>query len=349
MDEEVRRYYGQVLQSSADLRTSACCTDAFMPAHVRAVLAKIHPEVQARYYGCGLVLPDAIEGARVLDLGCGSGRDCYVIAALVGEGGAVTGVDMTPEQLAVAREHRDFHASAFGYARPNVAFLDGDIERLADVALRDEDFDLIVSNCVINLARDKAAVLREAFRVLRTGGELYFADIYADRRIPDALRADPVLRGECLSGALYWNDFINLAKACGFADPRLVTDRPVTIDDPALAARTGNIAFYSATWRLWKLPGLEPACEDYGHAVRYRGTVSHCADRLLLDKHHAFETGKVEPVCGNTYRMLRETRFASHFDYLDGAGTHFGIFTGCGVSLPFGNAVGAAVSGGSCC
>jgi SAM-dependent methyltransferase len=349
MDEQVRHYYGEVLQSSADLRTSACCTDAAPPAHVREVLAKVHPDVQARYYGCGLVLPDAVAGARVLDLGCGAGRDCYAISALVGEGGSVVGVDMTPEQLAVARAHRDHHARAFGYARSNVEFLDGDIERLADAGLRDEDFDVIVSNCVINLARDKAAVLREAYRALRPGGELYFADMYADRRIPGPLRADPVLRGECLSGALYWNDFVNLAKACGFSDPRLVTDRPVTVDDPALAARTGNIAFYSATWRLWKLAGLEPACEDYGQAVRYRGTVAHCPDRLVLDKHHVFQTGKLELVCGNTFRMLRETRFGPHFDYLDGAGIHFGIFAGCGVSIPFGGAVSASSSGGSCC
>jgi hypothetical protein len=121
------------------------------------------------------------------------------------------------------------------------------------------------------------------------------------------------------------------------------------VDDPALASRLGSIRFYSATWRLWKLPGLEPACEDYGAAVRYRGTVPHCPDRLALDKHHVFQAGKVEPVCGNTLRMLRETRFAAHFDFIDGPGRHFGIFAGCGTAMPFDVAGGAVISGASCC
>jgi SAM-dependent methyltransferase len=349
MDDKVRRYYGEVLRTSADLRTSACCTEAALPDHVKAVLGRVHDEVSARYFGCGLVLPDALEGARVLDLGCGAGRDCYVISALVGEGGSVVGVDMTPEQLAVARRHREYHARAFGQGGSNVEFLDGNIERLGDIGLANADFDVIVSNCVINLVEDKAAVLREAYRLLREGGELYFADIYADRRVPVRLRSDPVLHGECLAGALYWNDFITLAKACGFRDPRLVADRPVTVDDPALATQLGNLRFFSATWRLWKLPGLEPACEDYGQAVRYRGSVPHCADRLQLDKHHVFQTGKLVLVCGNTWRMLRESRFSAHFEFLDGPGMHFGIFPGCGLALPFSGPVNEPTSGVSCC
>lgn len=289
------------------------------------------------------------QGARVLDLGCGAGRDCYAISALVGAQGSVVGIDMTAQQLAVARRHREHHAREFGHGRSNVEFIEADIERLEDAGLADESFDVIVSNCVVNLARDKAAVLSGAHRLLRTGGELYFADIYADRRVPAPLREDPVLVGECLAGALYWNDFLNLAKACGFADPRLVADRPVAVEDPALAARAGNLRFFSATWRLWKLPGLEPACEDYGQAVRYRGTVAHCPDRLALDKHHLFQAGKLEPVCGNTWRMLRESRFSRHFDFIDGAGTHFGIFAGCGLAMPFDGPAAGGTSGGSCC
>ena len=349
MDDKVRHYYGEVLQSSADLKTSACCTADAPAEHIRAVLGQLHEEVLTRYYGCGLVLPDAIQGARVLDLGCGAGRDCYAISALVGESGSVVGVDMTAEQLAVARRHRDYHALRFDYARSNVEFLEADIERLGETTLAAESFDVIVSNCVINLARDKAAVLRDAHRLLRTGGEMYFADIYTDRRVPVALREDPVLLGECLAGALYWNDFLSLARACGFADPRLVADRPVSVDDPVLRARTGEIRFFSATWRLWKLPGLEPVGEDYGQGVRYRGSVAHCPDRLVLDKHHVFPAGQLGRGCGNTVRMLRESRFQAHFDFVAGPGEHLGIFPGCGLAMPFDGGSRGPTSGGSCC
>ncbi len=91
---------------------------------------------------------------------------------------------------------------------------------------------MIVSNCVVNLSPDKDAVLREVQRLLKPGGEFYFSDVYADRRVPDKVRNDPVLYGECLGGALYWNDFQRLAKRHGFADPRLVDDRPLEITDP---------------------------------------------------------------------------------------------------------------------
>jgi len=133
-----------------------------------------------------------------------------------------------------------------------VRFLEGYIERLGELGLEDASFDVIVSNCVINLCPDKAAVLREVFRLLKGGGEFYFSDVYADRRVPAAVRDDPVLYGECLGGALYCQDFLALARAAGFADPRLVEDRALAVTDQALAARLGNIRFFSATWRRFR-------------------------------------------------------------------------------------------------
>jgi len=98
------------------------------PEHVTAALAEIHEEVRevrevrARYYGCGLVLPEALEGCRILGLGCGSGRDCYLLSKLVGPDGEIVGVDMTEAQLAVAQRHREYHRAQFGYPEPNVRF-----------------------------------------------------------------------------------------------------------------------------------------------------------------------------------------------------------------------------------
>ena len=348
MHEQVKDYYGKTLQNSEDLQTNACCTDTAMPDYLKAVLSPIHDEVMARYYGCGLIAPQLLKGMRILDLGCGSGRDCYALSALVGEQGYVVGVDMTDEQLHIANQYVDYHTERFGYDQPNVRFVKGYIEKLDQLDLEANSFDIIVSNCVINLSPDKEAVLKHAYRLLKPGGEMYFSDVYSDRRIPPDLISDPVLYGECLSGALYWNDFVNLAKHCGFSDPRLVEDRVLTIDNPEIQSRLAGISFFSATYRLFKLEALEPACEDYGQAVIYKGTIPHSPHQVLLDKHHLIAAGKVFPVCGNTYRMLHDTRFKDHFEFIGNWETHFGIFEGCGTALPFAT-TSTDQSDGGCC
>lgn len=347
MQEFVQAYYGKILAQTSDLRTNACCTVDAPPRHVAAALELIHADVKNRYYGCGLVLPEAVEGCRILDLGCGSGRDCYLLAQLVGPDGYVVGVDMTDEQLAVARQYGSYHQQAFGYAQANVEFHKGFIECLEDLPLEPESFDLIVSNCVINLSPDKAAVLRGAYALLKPGGELYFADVYADRRVPEAVASDPVLYGECLGGALYWNDFQSLARAAGFLDPRLVADRPIELAEPALRAAVGDTKFFSATYRLFKLDGLEPACEDYGQSVVYRGTIPDHPERFALDKHHDIPAGEPFHVCGNTFDMLHRSRLQPHFDFRGDRSLHRGIFPGCGTSMPYDTD--GPRPGGGCC
>ncbi len=347
MHENVKEYYGKILSSSKDLKTNACCTADTEPDYLKQAMSLIHPEVSSKYYGCGLVRPQLLENLDILDLGSGSGRDCFLLSWLCGEKGSVTGIDMTDEQLEVANRYIDYHARAFGYKQANVRFIKGYIE---SIDLPDSQFDVIVSNCVINLSPDKAAVLKEAYRLLKPGGELYFSDVYSDRRIARELVENPVLYGECLSGALYWNDFLNLAKNCGFGDPRLVEDRPLEIDNPDIDQLIGHINFYSATYRLFKLEGLEPACEDYGQAVIYKGSIAHHPHQFKLDSHHIIETGKVFPVCGNTWKMLHETRFRPHFEFIGNRQTHYGIFPGCGSSIPFQNhGEQTAQAGSSCC
>jgi len=346
--DAVKEYYSKHLKTSNDLKTNACCTGAAPPAHIERAMINVHDEVSMKYYGCGLCLPDDIEGLSILDLGCGAGRDVYIASQLVGAKGRVVGVDMTQEQLDVAIAHKDWHAAKFGFA--NVDFKLGFIERLGELGLPDASFDVIVSNCVINLSPDKEAVLREAYRLLKPGGEIYFSDVYSDRRVPQALREDSVLWGECISGALYWNDFHNLAKKSGFLDPRLMKDSVITVNNPNLEAKLGCIKFFSATYRLFKLDDLESHCEDYGQAVIYKGTVDHCPDVFVLDGHHSIEKGRVFPVCGNTWKMLYDTRFKRHFDFIGSFDTHYGIYDGCGTLIPFESAKeGKAGAGGSCC
>jgi SAM-dependent methyltransferase len=357
--DKVKDYYGKELSSSEDLKTDACCTAGAPPQYIQDCIKKIHPEVVSRYYGCGLCLPQyPLEGATVLDLGSGSGRDVYIASQLVGPTGKVVGVDMTDEQLAVANEHVGYHAEKFGFA--NVEFKKGYLEDLADLDLEPNSFDVIISNCVINLCSDKEAVLKECLNLLKPGGELYFSDVYANRRVPKVLQEDEVLWGECLSGALYWNDFENMARKVGFTDPRLVEDAPITVqnkDVERAISESGNdsLEFYSATYRLWNLD-LEPHCEDYGQAVIYKGAEAGAMERYpsgwLLDKHHYFEAGKIHPVCGNTYKMLHETRLRDHFAFVGNWEHHYGIFEGCGSSLPYGTTAdegGKGAATGGCC
>ncbi len=323
--DDVRRYYGEVLQSSSDLKTGACCTLDAMPAYLQSQLADVHPEVKARFYGCGSPLPPALEGMTVLDLGCGSGRDAYLLSRLVGEHGRVIGVDMTAEQLAVARTHQQWHVQRFGHARSNVDFIEGYIEDLAGCGITDASIDVVVSNCVLNLSPEKGRVFSEIMRVLKPGGELYFSDVFADRRIPESLRHDPVLLGECLSGALYTEDFRRMLATAGCADARVVSSSPVPLFDEAVIAKIGMINFRSITIRAFKLP-LEDRCEDYGQIATYLGTMPNLPHAFELDDHHRLQTGRPMLVCGNTFDMLAGTRYARHFRLQGDKLVHYGLF-----------------------
>ncbi len=344
--KEIQEYYGDILKNSQDLQTNACTLFDGPPDYIKKIISSIHPEVLERFYGCGLTVPQELENCSVLDLGSGSGRDCYIISKLVGENGKVVGVDMTDNQLAVAKKHIKYHQDTFGYKSSNVEFLKAELESLNKLNLEKESFDIAVSNCVINLCTDKEAVLKNIYNLLKEGGEMYFSDIYSDRRIKKELREDKLLYGECLSGALYWNDFINMAKKCGFHDPRLVESASITINNKEIENKVGDIKFYSATYRLFKIKDLEPACENYGQTVTYKGTIKHHPDKFILDEHHIIETNKSFPLCGNSYNMLNKSRFRKHFNFAGNIETHYGIFPECGTNMPFSN---EGSKSSSCC
>ncbi|MCA9519807.1 MAG: methyltransferase domain-containing protein [Myxococcales bacterium] len=323
--ESVRRYYGEMLTTNKDLKTDACCLPEELSGRVRAIMAQIHPDVLDKFYGCGSPIPPALEGQTVLDLGFGSGRDVFVLSKLVGAAGRVIGVDMTEAQLAVGRGTLAYHAEAFGYREPNVELLEGYIEDLASLGIADASIDLVVSNCVLNLSPRKDRVFSEIFRVLKPGGELYFSDVFGDRRIPARLASDPLLVGECLGGALYIEDFRRLMRSVGCLDYRVTQRNPLTLRNDEVIRAIGMVRFQSMTIRSFKLD-FEDICEDYGHVATYRGTIDEAPHHFDLDDHHRFETGRPLRVCGNTARMLSETRFAPHFTVQGSFETHFGAF-----------------------
>ncbi len=347
----VQDYYGKQLQNSSDLKTNACCTAVAYPDKIKKILSKIHDEVMTKYYGCGLTIPSQLEGLKMLDLGSGSGRDCYLASKLVGEHGHVIGVDMTDEQLEVANRHIDYHTEQFGYKKSNVEFKKGHIEHLDELNIENNSLDLIISNCVINLSTNKQKVLNDCFSKLKQGGEMYFSDVYVNKRIPTELASDPVIYGECLGGALYWNDFLTFAKRAGFSDPRVVEVAPITIENKELEEKLEGFEFYSVTYRLFKIAQLEGDCEDYGQAVIYKGTVEDLPNNFQLDNGHLFAKGKVEAVCGNTYLMLHESRYKNHFEFIGDFSTHYGIFEGCGSMNPFAgiSTKSTEFGAGSCC
>jgi len=329
--EHVRAYYGSTISTTADLQTSACCVNGSLPTYLKEIQASLEPEITERFYGCGSPIPPLLEGRTVLDLGCGTGRDAYICSKLVGETGRVIGVDMTKEQLEIALRHRAAQAERFGHEASNVSLHLGAIEDLAALGVEDASIDVVISNCVINLAPDKRSVFAEALRVLKPGGELLFSDVFADRRIPEPLKTDPVLVGECLAGALYVEDFRRIMGALGVPDYRVLSSRLVTISNEDIAAKLGPVRFYSITVRAFKLAGLEDRCEDYGQVATYLGTIQHTPNSFVLDNHHEFFTGKPMLVCGNTAQMLSETRLAPHFKVQGSRETHFGLFDCAGI------------------
>uniref|UniRef100_A0A3Q3IMD9 Arsenite methyltransferase n=1 Tax=Monopterus albus TaxID=43700 RepID=A0A3Q3IMD9_MONAL len=297
---DVKDYYGKVLKKTSDLKSNACVAPAHpIPAFIQQALKKVHPEVTAKYYGCGLVVPECLEGCRILDLGSGSGRDCYMLSQLVGEKGHVTGIDMTEDQLEVARTYVDYHMQEFGFKKPNISFVQGYIEALTEAGLEKSSFDIIISNCVVNLSPDKKQVLAEAYNLLKDGGELYFSDVYSSGRLPEEIKNHKVLWGECLGGALWWKDLLRLAEEVGFRPPRLVTASVITVDNRELQDVLGDFKFVSATYRLFKVPkGHDKPCQ------------------------YTFKVDEVVEVDGEVAGILNHSRFAEDFTFQPCGGPH---------------------------
>ena len=174
-----------------------------------------------------------------MDLGSGSGGECFMAAAQVGPAGRVIGIDMTEEMLSLARAAKAEVADRLGY--DNVEFKKGFLE---DIPLPDAAADVVISNCVINLSPDKRQTLHEIFRILRPGGRLVVSDIVTDEAIPVAIKNNERFRGECLGGALRQEDLLAMLRGAGFTGSTLVKRFPYR--------REGETRFYSLTFRADK-------------------------------------------------------------------------------------------------
>eukprot|EP01084_Bolivina_argentea_P061634 112675_1 len=321
----VSEYYGKTLQKSSDLKTTACQSDISSEI-IKNCLNLIPNEIISKFYGCGTPIPFGINGLNILDLGSGSGRDCYIASKLVGEYGNVIGIDMTDEQLNISQKYiNDYCINTLKYKKPNLKFIKGYIELLNNY-IKKESMDIIISNCVINLSPRKDKVMMEIFNILVEGGEFYFSDMYCDRRLSNELRTDNVLLGEGLANSFYIQDFYTLCKYIGFNDPRVLSIREINIFDENIKKRIGNAKFYSITYRLFKCNGIEDKSEDYGQYAIYKGNINEYPNYYDLDKDYRFISNKPRLICANTAKMIHNSWLSKYFYVFGQNNVHYGLF-----------------------
>lgn len=220
----VRESYASIAETSsgccAPPDASCCAPQSKAPTGTARKLGYSDDELSAAPEGANMGLgcgnPTAIAsltaGETVVDLGSGGGFDCFLAAEKVGPTGGVIGVDMTPEMIEKARRNAETMGAA------NVEFRLGEIEHLP---VADQTADVLISNCVINLSPEKAAVYREAFRVLKPGGRVCISDVVATGPLPDALRQDMIMVSGCIGGAAEVAEVEHWLEDVGFTDVRI--------------------------------------------------------------------------------------------------------------------------------
>jgi len=241
-DEEIKKVvregYARIAKrdSSCCNPATPCCGGTDLAQNISTRIGyteeelKTVPEGANLGLGCGnpVALASLREGETVLDLGSGAGFDCFLAASKVGEAGRIIGVDMTPEMVEKAREN----ARKDDYR--NVEFRLGEIENLP---VADNTADVVISNCVINLAPDKGKVFKEAYRTLKPGGRLMVSDIVLLKELPDFIKNSIEAYIGCLSGAIIKEEYIGAVKEAGFQEVRIIEETSFPIEcmtnDPA--------------------------------------------------------------------------------------------------------------------
>ena len=272
-----------------------CCPTSYDMGHLTTFIPE---EVLKISYGCGTPagLKTVQTGETVLDIGSGGGIDCFEASRLVGPIGCVIGIDMTDTMLEIARKNSAVVAANLGYPASNVEFRKG----LADaMPVEDGTIDLIISNCVINLAPDKRKVFREMYRVAKPGGRFTISDIVSDQTVPQYLVHDTQKWGDCLSGALTLTEYMNGITAAGFLGIHLVTCSPWRVID--------GIHFFSVTLTGYKLPPAPTAS-----SLRY-ATLRGPFSRLVDERGTTYQRGIPQAITPEHVQWLSTPPFADHF------------------------------------
>lgn len=230
----VQEKYGQIAQQSLIQEQSSCCGSTGCCGELGInMIGDEYSNIKGHHadadlgLGCGIPTQFANikTGDSVLDLGSGAGNDCFVARALVGETGNVTGIDFTEAMTEKAKANN----AKLGYT--NVAFIQGDIEKMP---LADNQFDVIVSNCVLNLVPDKQKAFSEIYRVLKPEGHFCVSDVVIKGTLPEKLQKDAEMYAGCISGASGIDDYLELIHNHGFKDIVIHKEKVISIPENIL-------------------------------------------------------------------------------------------------------------------
>jgi len=292
--EDVRDFYSKAAVTAQE---SLCCPTKYQPDD----LSHIPKEVLEISYGCGSPVDRTVirPGEVMVDLGSGGGIDCFIAAKHVGSTGRVIGIDMTEDMLAKARKNAVVVSKNLGYS--NLEFKQGFLEA---IPMEDHSVDLVTSNCVINLSPQKNEVFREIHRILKPGGRFVIADIISDKEVPQAMRQNKDLWGECVSGALTLNEFLILAKQSKF--------HGLTVQKDYLWKEIGGIKFYSYVLAGHKHAASEEAsCRSSLTAIYSGPFCSVTCDGVL------FPLGQPVDIDASTAEKLSAHPFSDLFSITD--------------------------------